>query len=175
MIVWFRHLPQVDLDGAEWKPFIQNPWFRNHFMKFVYFIMAAFIIGFIGLLEFSGVTNVPLGLIVLFVFIIHEVLHILVIYTKGDISLTFSGIFFWLNTDAVLSKRRFWVFMSLPFIGLSVIPAAASLFVSGHPQSLLLIISWVNLIISSSDLVNSCLILLKPNKSEFCRGCYRVK
>ena len=110
-----------------------------------------------------------------FSFFIHEVLHILVVNSKGDISLTFKGIYFWLNTNAILSKRRYWVFMSLPFIVLTVIPAIASFFVSGDIKSLIIFISWYNLIISSSDIINSVLILMKPNKSVFCRGYYRVK
>ncbi len=104
-----------------------------------------------------------------FCFLMHEVLHILVINNKGDISLTFRGLYFWLNTNAILSKKRFLVFMSLPFIVLSVIPAITSFFVSDDIKSLILFISWINLIISSSDIVNSFLILIKPNKSVFCR------
>ncbi|UNK21403.1 DUF3267 domain-containing protein [Paenibacillus sp. N3/727] len=126
-------------------------------------------------LKFTYITNRPLILIFIFVFIIHEILHILVINNKGDISLTFRGIFFWLNTNAVLSKKRFWVFMSLPFIILTIIPVIASFFISGDIKSLILFISWINLIISSSDIVNSFLILIKPNKSVFCRGYYQVR
>ena len=108
------------------------------------------------------------------VFIIHECLHIFVINKKGDISLTFSGIFFWLNTNATLSKTRFWVFMSLPLIALSVVPAIVSFYVSGNIKSILLFVSWINLLISSSDIINSFLIAIKPKNSVFCRGYYRV-
>ena len=175
MIVWFRHLPKINLDSSEWKPFIQNTWFRKHFMKFVYLLMVIFFLApnwFGG--GFSHMIVIPLILIILCVFILHEALHILVIHRKGDISLTFRGIYFWLNTNAILSKKRFWVFMSLPFIVLSVIPVIASFFVSGDIKSILLFSSWFNLIISSSDIINSILILLKPNRSTFCRGYYRV-
>ncbi|ULO06169.1 DUF3267 domain-containing protein [Paenibacillus sp. 19GGS1-52] len=175
MILWFRNLPQISLDLSEWKPFIQNTWFRKHYMKFVYLLMSTFFLAPKGFgVSFSHIINSPLILIIFVVFIIHEIFHILVINTKGDISLTFRGIFFWLNTNAILSKQRFWVFMSLPFIVLSVIPAITSLLVSDDIKSLLLFISWINLIISSSDIVNSLLILIKPNKSVFCRGYYRV-
>ncbi|MED3281247.1 metalloprotease family protein, partial [Bacillus thuringiensis] len=59
-------------------------------------------------------------------------------------SLTFSKRFFGLNTNAVLSKTRFWVFMSLPIIVLSVVPAMMSFFVSGNIKSILLFICWIN-------------------------------
>ncbi|MCG7344705.1 DUF3267 domain-containing protein [Sporosarcina sp. ACRSL] len=175
MIVWFRHLPQIHLDSAEWKPFIHNPWFRKHFMKFVYVLMVIFFLApnWFGV-GFTQISILPLLSIIVSVFVLHEALHILVINKKDDISLTFKGIYFWLHTNAILSKKRFWVFMSLPFIVLTVIPAIASFFVSGDIKSILLFSSWFNLIISSADIVNSILILLKPNKSVFCRGYYRV-
>lgn len=175
MILWFQNLPQFSLDLSEWKPFIQNNWFRRHYMKFVYLLQFTFFLAPWFGVRFTHITKFPLILIIFFVFIIHEILHILVINNKGDISLTFRGIFFWLNTNAILSKKRFWVFMSLPFIVLSVIPAITSFFVSGNIKSLILFISWINLIISSSDIVNLYLIIIKPNKSVFCRGYYLVK
>lgn len=177
MILWFRHLPQPTLDLSKWRPFIENASFRKHYMKFVYVLMAAFfLVPYLSFKEsFTHLTNFPLLLIVILVFVIHEALHIVVVHKKGDISLTFKGIYFWLNTNAVLSKKRFWIFMSLPFIGLTIIPAIASFFVAGEIRALLLFSSWFNLIISSSDIVNSVLILLKPNQSEFCRGYYREK
>ncbi|MFF3101173.1 DUF3267 domain-containing protein [Viridibacillus arvi] len=176
MIVWFRHLPQISMDLVEWTPFIKNDWFRKNFMKFVYLLQ---IIIFLMSLFFD-VWSVPIHtfaliLIGIFVFIIHESLHIVVINKKGDISLTFRGIFFWLHTNAALSKTRFWIFMSLPFIGLSVVPAIVSFYVSGNIKSILLFVSWINLWISSSDIINSFLIVIKPKNSVFCRGYYRVE
>ncbi|MCU5198235.1 DUF3267 domain-containing protein, partial [Bacillus mobilis] len=109
------------------------------------------------------------------VFIIHECLHIIVINKMGDISLTCSGIFFWLNTNAILSKARFWIFMSLPIIVLSVVPAIISSFVSGNIKSILLFICWINTFISASDIYNSFLIAMKPKNSFFCRGYFQVK
>lgn len=177
MILWFQNLPKISLDLSEWKPFIKNIWFRKHYMKVIYLLMVAFFLApywiFGG--SINHMTKFPLILIIALVFLIHEALHILVINNKGDISLTFRGIYFWLNTNAILSKKRFWVFMNLPFIVLTVIPAITSFFVSGDSKAVILFISWFNLIISSSDIVNSLLILLKPNKSVFCRGYYRVE
>lgn len=176
MIIWFRHLPQISMDLVEWTPFIKNDWFRKNFMKFVYLLQ---IIIFLMSLFFD-VWSVPIDtfaliLIGIFVFIIHESLHIVVINKKGDISLTFRGIFFWLHTNAVLSKTRFWIFMSLPLIGLSVVPAIVSFYVSGNIKSILLFVSWINLWISSSDIINLFLIVIKPKNSVFCRGYYRVE
>ncbi len=176
MIIWFRHLPQISMDIVEWTPFIKSNWFRKNYMKFVYllqiiiFLMSLFFDAWV-----SRINTFSLIVIGIFVFIIHEILHILVINKKGDISLTFSGTFFWLHTNAVLSKMRFWFFMSLPFITLSVMPVIASFFVSGNTKSILWFICWINLIISSSDIINSLLIAIKPKNSIFCRGYYRVE
>ncbi|WP_430352240.1 DUF3267 domain-containing protein [Viridibacillus arvi] len=176
MIIWFRHLPQISMDLVEWIPFIKNNWFRKHFMKFVYLLQITILL----MSLFFDAWSVPINtfaliLIGIFVFIIHESLHIVVINKKGDISLTFRGTFFWLHTNAVLSKMRFWIFMSLPLIGLSVVPAIVSFYVSGNIKSILLFVSWINLWISSSDIINSFLIVIKPKNSVFCRGYYRVE
>jgi hypothetical protein len=143
MIVWFRNLPQPKLDLTEWKPFIQNTWFRKHYMKFVYLLMAIFLLA-PNWFEagYNFMTGFSIILIVCSVFVLHEVLHILVIYKKGDMSLTFKGIHFWLNTNAILSKKRFWIFMSLPFIVLTIIPAITSFFVWGDIKSLMLFIQF---------------------------------
>ncbi|MGF9976530.1 DUF3267 domain-containing protein [Viridibacillus arvi] len=164
------------MDLVEWIPFIKNNWFRKHFMKFVYLLQITILL----MSLFFDAWSVPINtfaliLIGIFVFIIHESLHIVVINKKGDISLTFRGTFFWLHTNAVLSKMRFWIFMSLPLIGLSVVPAIVSFYVSGNIKSILLFVSWINLWISSSDIINSFLIVIKPKNSVFCRGYYRVE
>lgn len=145
-------------------------------MKFVYLLQI--IIALIPYFFETGFTHINilyLIIIGIFVFIIHECLHIFVIYKKGDISLTFSGRFFWLNTNAILSKMRFWVFMSLPFILLSVVPAVLSFYVSGNIKSIILFVCWINSLISSSDIYNSFLIAIKPRNTVFCRGYYQVK
>jgi hypothetical protein len=64
--------------------------------------------------------------------------------------------------------------MSLPFIGLSVVPAFVALFASGDKQTLLLFISWINFIISAADIINSVLIAIKPRGAVFCSGYYRI-
>ena len=176
MIIWFRHLPQISMDSVEWTPFIKNNWFRKHYMKFVYLLqITIFLMSRFFDVWFSPINTFALILIFIFVFIIHESLHILVINKKGDISITFRGTFFWLHTDVVLSKTRFWIFMSLPLIALSVVPAIVSFYVPGNIKSILLFVSWINLWISASDIINSFLIVIKPKNSVFCRGYYRVE
>ncbi|PEI66116.1 DUF3267 domain-containing protein [Bacillus wiedmannii] len=164
------------MDLSEWNPFIQNNWHRKHYMKFVYVlqIIIFLIPNYFGA-SFTDLNIFYLIIIGILVFIIHECLHIIVINNKGDISLTRSGLFFWLNTNAILSKARFWIFMSLPIIVLSVIPAIISSFVSGNIKSILLFVCWINAIISASDIYNSLLIAIKPKHSIFCRGYYKVK
>ncbi len=175
MILWFRHLSQESLDSSEWTPFIQNIWYQEHYMKFVYLLQLVLVfIPSIFSIRFLNIHIFGLILIGILVFILHECLHILVIKQKGDISLTFSGIFFWINTNAILSKARFWVFMSLPFVVLSVVPAILSFYVSGDLKVILLFISWFNTLISASDMINSVLIALKPKNTLFFRGYVRV-
>ncbi len=175
MMIWFKQLPQVSLDSTVWTPFIKNTWFREHYMKFVYLLQVSLlIIPTIFSTRFSHLHTFALILTGILVFILHEFLHIFVINNKGDISLTFSGIFFWINTNAILSKSRFWVFMSLPFIVLSVVPFILSFYVSGDLKLILLFISWFNTLISASDIINSFLIALKPKNTLFCRGYVRV-
>lgn len=145
-------------------------------MKFVYLLqIIIFLIPYFFEIGFTHINIFYLIIIGIFVFIIHECLHILVINKKGDISLTCSGIFFWLNTNVILSKARFWVFMSLPIIVLSIFPAVMSFYVSGNMKSIMLFICWINTFISASDIYNSFFIAIKPKNSVFCRGYYQVK
>lgn len=176
MILWFRHLPELHMNLVEWNPFIQHRWFRENYMKLVYFLQ--FIIFLFPFIYGGWLPHVHLFVLILIgilVFITHEALHIIVIYKKGDISLTFSGIFFWLHTNAILSKLRFWFFMSLPFIALSILPFIISFFATGEFKSILFFISWINAMFSASDIVNSFLIAIKPKNSLFRNGYYRVQ
>ena len=40
MIYWVKTPPPADIDYNEYKPFIRNDWFRNHYMYFAYGLMA---------------------------------------------------------------------------------------------------------------------------------------
>ena len=175
MLYFMKPLPKCEIDTNEWKPFIKNPWFRNHFMCFVYCLQGALLLFSIlfGVWNFAD-TFVELGLFIC-IYVIHEMLHIIVIYKAGDISITHSGIFFWITSGAVLSKLRFFIFMSLPFVGLTVVPAILCVFLSGDLRNIAVYVAWVNSIVAGADIINSVLIAIKPNNSQFFRGFYKAK
>ena len=102
----------------------------------------------------------------------HLHIEISVVYKIGDISLTHSGIFFWLNSNAVMSKKRFWLFMTLPLLVLTIIPMIFLLLTDGFGFELLRYILCVNAIIAGSDIINSILIAVKPSNVKFCGGYY---
>ena len=172
MMYFMKPLPEGEIDTTDWKSFIKNEWFRNNFMYFVYFLQVMLTIASIlfGVWRFSNVF-VKVGLFIC-TYIIHELLHIIVIYKAGDISITHSGIFLWITSGAVLNKLRFFVFMSLPFIGLTIFPAILCIFLSGELKNILVYVAWVNSIIAGSDIINSVLIAIKPNNALFYRGYY---
>ena len=168
-----KPLPDEVIDITDWKPFIKNQWFRNHFMYFVYFLQATLVVASLRL----GVWNfadffVKAGLFVL-IYIIHELLHLIVIWKAGDISITHSGIFFWITSGAVLGKLRFFIFMSLPLIGLTILPSILCFFCQDELRNIAVYIVWVNSIIAGADIINSVLIIMKPNNSVFYRGYYK--
>lgn len=172
MIYLFESLPSSDIDFSNWTPFIKNEWFRKHFMKFVYSlqVLLALVSMIMGVWDFAN--WVIKSIIFILVFIVHELLHILVVYKIGDISLTHSGIFFWLNSNAIMSKKRFWLFMTLPLLVLTLIPIFVLPFISGVTFEVLMYILWINAIIAGSDIINSILIAMKPANVKFCRGYY---
>lgn len=169
-----RPLPDSKIDTSDWRPFIKNPWFRNHFMSFVYCLQALLLIlsMVFGVWRFSNAL-VKYGLY-LCTFLLHELLHLAVIYKAGDVSITHSGIFFWITSGAVLGKLRFFVFMSLPFIGLTVVPAILCVFLPNGLKDMMAYVAWINSIIAGSDIINSVLIAIKPNDALFHRGCYKT-
>ena len=175
MLYFFKPLPTSDMDFSNYRPFIKNKWFRKNFMKFVYAlqIVLLWISVALGVWEFSNiVTRIAVFILV---YVIHELLHILVIHRIGDISLTHSGIFLWLNSSAVMSKKRFWLFMTLPWIGLTIVPLMLLPFVKGIAFEILRYILWANAIIAGSDIINSVLIAIKPANAKFCRGYYSIE
>ncbi len=174
MLYFMRPLPEGKIDTTNWKPFIKSQWFRNNFMYFVYCLQTGLLISSIifGVWHFSN-AFIKVGLFIC-TYVIHELLHMTVIYKVGDISITHSGIFFWITSGAILSKLRFFIFMSLPFIALTVVPAIVSVFISGEAKSIAIYIAWLNSIIAGSDIINSVLIATKANNSLFYRGYYKI-
>jgi len=175
MIHFFKPLPSSNIDFTTYKPFIKNEWFRTNFMKFVYALQLTLIILSITLGVWKNFSWLETLLIFCATFLCHELLHILVVYKIGDISLTHSGIFFWLDSDARMSKGRFWLFMTLPILGLTVVPLVIMLLVKGSLGFWLMGVAWANAIIAGADIINSVLIAIKPMKAKFYRGYYQVE
>lgn len=172
MIYWFKPLPPDDVDCSNYTPFIKNMWFGKHFMKFVYALQALLVLLSIALGVWSFSNWYIKIAVFIAVFISHELLHILMVFRIGDISLTHAGIFFWLNSNAVMSKMRFWLFMSLPLVVLTMIPMCVLPFANGVCFDALRYVSWINAIIAGADIINSVLIAIKPLGAKFYRGYY---
>ena len=160
MIYFFNSLPSSDIDFSNWTPFIKNEWFNKHFMNFVYGLQVLLVLAstMLGVWDFAN--WVIKSIVFILVFIVHELLHILVVYKIGDISLTHSGIFFWLNSNAIMSKKRFWLFMTLPLLVLTIIPIFVLPFISGIAFEMLMYILCINAIIAGSDIINSILNII---------------
>lgn len=174
MIYWMKPLPPAEIDREKFHPFIRNDWLRNHYMYFVYGLMALLLV--LGIAAGAG-RELSLWMrlqLVIPVFLIHELLHFLVVFRRGNVSITHSGLYFWMNTDARMSKGRYWLFMSLPLMMLTGLPAVLSLVCAGRAAVYLSYIAWLNAVIAGSDIINCVLILLKPRHSEFYRGYDRV-
>lgn len=174
MIYWMKNLPDLDICVDEYIPFIKNSFFRKYYMWFVYALMIVLLVTAIGTGGMNfGIPLLKWGLLAA-VFIVHEVLHIIIVYRKGDIYLTHSGLFFWLTPNVQMLKWDFWLFMTFPFIVLTIMPAMFSMFFSYTIHQYLVYVAWINAIIASSDIINSILILSKPSNSVFYRGVYKV-
>lgn len=173
MFYWMKPLPEVSIDHEQYKPFIANDWFRKNFMYFVYFLQGLLVVLSIilGVWDFSNAFT-KIGVFAL-VYLVHELLHISVVWRVGDISLTHSGIFLWLNSSAKMSKLRFLLFMSMPLIVLTIIPTIVVLFSDGLIYQYARYIAWINAIIAGADIINTFLIIIKPGSSVFYRGFYK--
>ena len=78
--LFFKPLPPSDMDFSKFQPFIKSEWFRKHFMKFVYTLQIVLILisMVLGIWNFSN-WLIKIAIFCL-VFVIHELLHILVVY-----------------------------------------------------------------------------------------------
>ena len=74
-----------------------------------------------------------------------------------------------------MSKKRFWMFMSLPLLVLTVIPLCLLPFTKGVIFEGMLYVLWINAIIAGVDIINSVLIAIKPAKAVFYRGYYKIE
>ena len=174
MIHWVKAMPAPEIDHSVYRPFIRNDWFRKNYMVFAYGLMAVLaVLCFL----FRGERGIPVYLrLVSFaaVFLVHESLHILAVRSCRDIYMTRRGLYFWMQPDMEMSKGHFFLFMSLPLLALTVLPALLSFFVSGPAAAWLKWIAWINGIIAGSDIINTVLILFKPRGAKFYWGYYRI-
>lgn len=174
MLYFMKPFPEEKVDVTGYTRFIRSDWFNKNFMYFVYGLQAMLLL--VPFLFGWTFSSLPVRILAgISTFLVHELLHILVVFRKGDISITHSGIFFWIHSNAVMSKGQFWFFMTLPFLVLTVVPLLALPFVSGFWFDLLLFVAWLNAVIAGADILNSVLILFKPKKAKFYRGYYIVE
>ena len=191
-IYWFKNLPPKSFDdNINWKPVIPYKWLREKFMVAVYILQFALFAIFMmyvrsytpnydinmqsqiyKILDYISNNKSIIYILLAVIFIIHEILHITVIFKKWDFSITFKYLFLWISTNAELSKFRQLTFTSLPLFMLTVIPFIISLFVFNDLAYIIRIIAFFNLMVSSADIINSFFILIKPNKAIFCGGMY---
>ena len=169
-----KPLPPAEIDTGEYKPFIRNDWFRKHYMWFAYGLMVLLLVLGWFIPDIRGIRLWARAALVIPVFVTHELLHFVTVYRIGDVSLTHSGIFFWMNSGAHMTKGRFWLFMSLPLLVLTFAAAAMALVIPGPARPYLVYIAWLNAVIAGSDIINSVLILFKPRKAVFWRGYYKT-
>lgn len=174
MMYFMKPLPEGEIDTSDWSPFIKNQWFRGSFMYFVYGLQGILLVCSFLFGAWRSLDSFQKTYLFLLVYIIHEILHLIVIYTAGDVSITHSGIFFWITSGAVLGKLRFFIFMFLPFFSLTAVPAAAYVFLPGELRDMAAYAAWINSVIAGADIINSVLIALKPKGSLFYRGYYKV-
>ena len=132
MIYWNKSLPKLNIDYEKYKPCIKNEWFRKNYMYFAYGLM----IMLFALATITGgfrAGNLWIRILIFpFVYVIHESLHVLSVFRKGDIYLNyFGGIYLWMTPNFELSKSRYWIFMTLPLLILTGFTGIASLFTTG--------------------------------------------
>ena len=170
MIYIGKEIPELNIDRSVYKPFIRNAWFRRNYMFFAYGLMIfLFFIAFImGRLRIGSIV-IRLAIFGV-VYVVHELLHIVTICSKGDIYLNHSGIYLWLTPDIALPKGEFWLFMTMPLLILTVFTGVLSFITSDDIAMYLKYIAWINAVIAGSDIINSVLIALEPRDSIFNRG-----
>ncbi|MBR2132282.1 MAG: DUF3267 domain-containing protein [Oscillospiraceae bacterium] len=175
MIYLFKPLPSSDMDYSNWTPFIKNAWLRKNFMKFVYSLQVVLYLVALMLGVWNFANGAIQTIILVLLLVVHELLHMLVVYKIGDISVTYSGLFFWINSTATMSKKRYWLFVTLPLLVLTVIPIFILPFTDGVAFQLIRFIVWLNMCMSSFDIIKSILVAIKPSNAKFNRGYYIVE
>ena len=194
MIYWFKNLPIKSFDDNIWKSIIPYKRLRENFMVAAYLLQFALFVIFMiyvrsytpnhdinmqslsyKMLNYVSNHKSIIYISLIAMVIIHEMLHIAVIFNKGDFSITFKYLYFWITTNAELSKICYFTFAFLPLFILSIIPFIISLFIFNDLAFIIRIVAFLNLIVSSADIINIVFILSKPNRAIFCQGMYYIK
>ena len=176
MIYWFKNMPPKLTEFDDWVPLLQNDFLKkNHILIAQGLGVIILLLGiktmFSTAVELFNQILIP---IIIFILLLHESLHVLPVIKYGDISLNIKSGFFWVKTNAELSKKHQILYLSLPLIILSVIPLFLALFFSEQLKFLLIFISFINIACSTSDILNLFYVISKPNNSIFCMGNYRL-
>lgn len=142
MIYLFKPLPVDKIDISDWKTFREPIWIKKNFMKFVYILQVILILTSV----YCGVWNMlNFGsqiLIFVLTFILHELLHIIIVCRLGDVSLTYHvGIFLWLTPSAVMTKKRYLLYMVLPFTILTLSFSIIGFFMTGITRDIFIFIA----------------------------------
>ena len=80
MIYFFKPLPEREVNFPDAHPFIKNKWFNKNYMKFVYALQILLVLLSIYLRVWDFLNWHVEFIIFCIVFLVHEILHVLVIY-----------------------------------------------------------------------------------------------
>jgi len=178
MIYWFIELPPKPFDDniKIWKLVIPYKWLRECFMAVVYLLQFVLVIVLMTYIRnytpkydydinsqsviliykiFSYISNHRsiIYITIITMPVIHELLHIAVIFNKGDFSITFKHFFFWITSNAEMSKFRYFTFTFLPLFILAGIPFILSFFAFNTLAFIFRVIALYNLIISTASVL----------------------
>lgn len=166
MIYLFKDLPDADIDTSQWHMMLENTMIKKLYSIATYLFMPVLVVAlyllkydFFYLPKVIQSDNMPGFLspilwmiLILVILLVHELLHIVTIYKRGNVSVTFSRLFVRVNTNVVLRKSQRILCVIFPLLILSAIPGVIALFiVSIEIKSILNFICWTNLILSGYD------------------------
>lgn len=190
MIYLFKDLPDADIDTSQWHMMLENTMIKKLYSIATYLFMPVLVVAlyllkydFFYLPKVIQSDNMPGFLspilwmiLILVILLVHELLHIVTIYKRGDVSVTFSRLFVRVNTNVVLRKSQRILCVIFPLLILSAIPGVIALFiVSIEIKSILNFICWTNLILSGYDVSSFFLVLSIPKHSLTYKALYKFQ
>ena len=202
MIYWFKYMPEkiIQIPKDELFPVIKNEWVRKNYNllanSLAIFICIAIYLFFrddlaniarisLNVMPFSldttggKILSVVIfvsifALITLVISVIHELLHMAVVYGKDDMSVTLSKWGIFVTTNADLSKTQKFIVVSLPLIVLTVIPFIISFFMPSDIAGVVRYFAGFNFAFSAYDIITISQIISKPKNAVFWRGMYYI-